>query len=55
MPASFSSAVLSLESEGMVATLWLDRPEARNAMGPDFWSVCEDPPRSPVTLLGCGW
>lgn len=22
----------------MVATLWLDRPGARNAMGPDFWT-----------------
>ena len=29
--------VLSLERDGHVATLWLDRPEARNAMGPAFW------------------
>ena len=29
--------VLSVERRGHVATLWLDRPEARNAMGPAFW------------------
>ena len=28
----FSSSVLSIEIEGPVATLWLDRPEKRNAM-----------------------
>jgi len=36
--ASFSSEVLSIETDGHVATLWLDRPEKRNAMGPAFWS-----------------
>jgi enoyl-CoA hydratase len=35
---SFSSEVLTLEVDGHVATLWLDRPEKRNAMGPAFWS-----------------
>jgi enoyl-CoA hydratase len=35
---SFSSEVLALEVDGHVATLWLDRPEKRNAMGPAFWS-----------------
>ena len=35
---SFSSDVLSIEGDGHVATLWLDRPEKRNAMGPAFWS-----------------
>jgi enoyl-CoA hydratase len=30
--------VLSIERDGSVATLWLDRPEARNAMGPEFWN-----------------
>ena len=35
---SFSSDVLSLEVRGPVATLWLDRPEQRNAMGPAFWA-----------------
>jgi enoyl-CoA hydratase len=35
---SFSSEVLSIEVDGHVATLWLDRPEKRNAMGPAFWS-----------------
>src|SRR5579875_1354458 len=31
-------AVLSIERQGHVATVWLDRPEARNAMGPAFWT-----------------
>ncbi len=35
---SFSSDVLAIEVDGPVATLWLDRPEKRNAMGPAFWS-----------------
>ena len=30
--------VLSIEKADDVAILWLDRPEARNAMGPAFWS-----------------
>jgi enoyl-CoA hydratase len=29
--------VLSVERDGHVATVWLDRAEARNAMGPAFW------------------
>jgi enoyl-CoA hydratase len=29
--------VLSIERDHHVATVWLDRPEARNAMGPAFW------------------
>jgi enoyl-CoA hydratase len=32
------SEVLSIERDGDVATLWLDRPSARNAMGPEFWT-----------------
>jgi enoyl-CoA hydratase len=31
------SAVLTLEQDEHVATIWLDRPEARNAMGADLW------------------
>lgn len=34
----FASDVLALEKLGHVTTLWLDRPDARNAMGPDFWA-----------------
>ncbi len=30
-------SVVTIERQGHVATLWLDRPEARNAMGPAFW------------------
>jgi enoyl-CoA hydratase len=33
----FTSDVLSLEVDGHVATLWLDREEARNAMGSAIW------------------
>jgi enoyl-CoA hydratase len=33
----FSSDVLTLEVDGHVATLWLDRAEARNAMGSALW------------------
>ena len=36
--ASFVSEVLTVEADGHVATLWLDRPEKRNALGPAFWS-----------------
>ncbi len=36
--ASFSSEVLSIETDGHVATLWLDREEKRNALGPPFWT-----------------
>jgi enoyl-CoA hydratase len=32
-----TSEVLSVERHGHVATLWLDSPERRNAMGPAFW------------------
>jgi enoyl-CoA hydratase len=35
--AQFESPVLSIEQDEWVATLWLDRPEARNAMGVDLW------------------
>jgi enoyl-CoA hydratase len=33
----FSSPVITLEVEGHLATLWLDRPESRNALGSAFW------------------
>lgn len=33
----FTSEVLTLEVDGHVATLWLDRAEARNAMGSALW------------------
>ena len=35
---SFHSDVLTIEVDGHVATLWLDRPEKRNAMGPALWA-----------------
>ena len=39
---SFDSDVLTIEVDGHVATLWLDRPNKRNAMGPDFWADLPD-------------
>jgi len=33
-----TSEVLTLERDGHVATLWLDSPERRNAMGPALWA-----------------
>jgi enoyl-CoA hydratase len=33
----FSSPVITVEVDGPVATLWLDRAEARNALGSAFW------------------
>jgi enoyl-CoA hydratase len=46
----FESPVLRLEAgEEGVATLWLDRPEARNAMGVDLW---RDLPRAMAVLSG---
>ncbi len=41
--AQFESPVLSIEQDEFVATVWLDRPEARNAMGVDLW---QDLPRA---------
>jgi enoyl-CoA hydratase len=45
--AAFSSPVLSIQQDDAVATVWLDRPEARNAMGPELWS---DLPRAMATV-----
>jgi enoyl-CoA hydratase len=45
--APFASDVLTIEQDGAIATLWLDRPEARNAMGPDLWA---DLPRAMAVL-----
>src|SRR5450631_727118 len=36
--ANFTSPVLSVEQHDAVATVWLDRPEVRNAMGPELWT-----------------
>jgi enoyl-CoA hydratase len=44
---SFESPVITLERDEGVATLWLDRPEARNAMGVDLW---RDLPRAMEVL-----
>lgn len=44
---SFSSDVLSIEADGHVATLWLDRTEKRNALGPAFWA---DLPRAMAAI-----
>ena len=43
----FSSDVMTLELEGHVATLWLDRESARNAMGRSLW---RDLPRAAAAV-----
>ena len=43
MPDLPASSVLAVERDGHVATLWLDRPDKRNAMGAAFW---DDFPRA---------
>jgi enoyl-CoA hydratase len=45
----FESPVLSVEFDGAVATVWLDRAEARNAMGVDLW---RDLPRAMAAVSG---
>lgn len=42
-----TSDVLSVERVGHVAWLWLDNPDRRNAMGPQFWA---DLPTTMATL-----
>ena len=58
----FSSDVLTLTVEAHVATLWLDRPEARNALGSALWrdlpracaAIDEDPEVRCVVLAARG-
>ena len=47
LSSDFESDVLAIEQDGHVATLWLTRPEARNAMGPAFFA---DLPRAMAEL-----
>ena len=59
---NFSSPVLSIEIEGHVATLWLDRPEKRNAMSHEMWTnfaaamaaIAAEPEVRAVVLAGRG-
>jgi enoyl-CoA hydratase len=39
---AFSSNVVSIEKKGAVGTLWLDRPEKRNALSMEFWQGLPD-------------
>ncbi len=60
--ATFSSEVLSLDKDGHVATLWLDRPSKLNALGPAFWSdlpramaaIADDPDIRAVVIAARG-
>jgi enoyl-CoA hydratase len=59
---AFSSNVLSIERNGPVGTLWLDRPEKRNAMSSELWTALpeaigalgSDPEVRAVVLAGRG-
>ncbi len=46
-PERFESEVLTIDHDGHVATLWLDRSDARNAMGRQFF---DDLPRAMASL-----
>lgn len=50
LPAmAFSSSFFALDTHDGVATLWLNQPDALNALGPDFWA---DLPRAMGYLAG---
>jgi enoyl-CoA hydratase len=59
---TFESEVLELRVEGPIATLWLDRPEKRNALGRALWhdlplatqAVAEDPAVRVLVLAARG-
>ncbi len=59
---NFSSNVLSIEKKGAIGTLWLDRPEKRNAMTSEMWTALPaavaalggDPDIRAVVLAGRG-
>jgi enoyl-CoA hydratase len=61
-PATFESTVLSIEVDGHVGILHLDRAEAGNAMGPEFWTdlplaveaLCDDPTVRCIVLAAEG-
>jgi enoyl-CoA hydratase len=59
---TFASDVFSIERDGHVATLWLDRPEKRNAMAKSFWTdlpfamaeLGDDPEVRVIVMAGKG-
>jgi enoyl-CoA hydratase len=59
---SATADVFSVERTGHVATLWLDNPERRNAMGPGFWdglpvrmrALADDPDVRAVVIAATG-
>jgi len=60
--AGFRSDVIALEKQGSVGTLWLDRPEKRNALSRELWgnlpraleALRNDPEVRAVVLAGRG-
>jgi enoyl-CoA hydratase len=46
---AFTSPVITLDYHDHIATVWLDRPEARNAMGRALW---RDLPRAAADIAG---
>lgn len=59
---SFASNVFTIDRAGHIATLWLDRPEKRNAMAKEFWTdlpfamkeLGDDPEVRAIVLAGRG-
>jgi enoyl-CoA hydratase len=60
--AMAASPVLTVQHDDHVSTLWLDRPDARNALGPEFWTslpqvmaeLSEDPEVRAVVIAARG-
>ena len=58
----FSNSVLSIEVDNHIATLWLDRPEKRNAMSHEMWrsfpdamrAIANEPEVRAVVIAGRG-
>ena len=59
---TFSSNVLSIEKQGQVGIVWLDREPKYNALSTELWSaiphaldaLCEDPEIGAIILAGRG-
>ena len=59
---AFESGALAVEKDGPIGTLWLDRPEKRNAMNHEMWTgfpaaireLADDPAIRAVVLAGRG-
>lgn len=62
LPVMDTNAPISVEHRGRVAVVWLDRPEKRNALAPEFWTAFpaaieelgDDPDVRAIVIAGKG-